>query len=199
MEHNETRLMVLARIPDLSAAGSEGGSSPASSAESGRLISQVASFRLLAATALLLLLGAIIPFSLCQKASTPAPTAATSSPSPASDHSPPPAPVALWPSRVLDAPAPQPDVAVVPPRAADDTPQMSAWPNPAHLTSYQTEAGVKGPQSSSNQPTAVRPPLFQADAGTGQPGPAPGSAQLKGLLPKPVIQNTHVRTRSSVH
>ena len=181
MEYEKTRLMVLARIPNLGVAGSEVGNYPAFPAEKGRLISQVTSFRLLAVTTLLLLLGAVIPFSFVQRASTPTTTSATPSSSSVSDPSP-----------------PQPDVAVGSPIKADDVPQMSRWPNPTHPTSPHQGTGVEGTQSDLNQ-TPIRSTLYQADARAGHQQPEPGSAPLKGLFLKPVIQNPHDRARSSIH
>ena len=196
MEHSESRLNVLARIPDLSSPGSgcKGGSLPA---ESGRLISQAASFRVLAATAVLLAAAAIVPFSLRQKATAPPATVTTPSPTQASELSPSSAAAALWPSRVSDAPSPQPSVAGVRPKQVDETPQMSVWLNPANATSGHTESWSEGTQSGSDRLPAACLPLLQADAHSARPEPA--SAQLKDLFEKPLSKNTHDHARSSVH
>ena len=195
MQHKEARLMVLARIPNLSATGPEGESGTTLPAECGRLISQVVSFRLLAATALLLLLVAIMPFSLREKASPPATIRATPSTA-ASDVS------ALQPDFASIAPtaASVPPMATgTPPTAANAIPQMSSWPNPAQSASPQTATGGEGPQSGANQPMTIPPPFYQADARAAYQEPAPGASPFKGPIQKPVIQNSHDRTRSSIH
>ena len=71
MDLQRKKWTVLARIPDLNAAGADGaadeeagGGLPAST---GRLIKQALSFRLLVGTALFLLVAAVMPFALRQE------------------------------------------------------------------------------------------------------------------------------------
>ena len=72
MEYETQRLRVIARIPKISRSGSGSDIHLVAHEEDGRLISQTVAFRLLAATALLLLFVAIIPYSIGIGGKTPA-------------------------------------------------------------------------------------------------------------------------------
>ena len=182
---------VLARIPDLNAAGADGtadedtdGGLPVST---GRLIKQWLSFRLLVGTALFLLIAAVIPFALGKKAPSVDPPSATdtattwhsASGSASTNTSPtdkiqtagaaPVRPVALisaiprqsCPPAIVPPP-PETKGAPQPGRAADG-PLMSRWPNPAHAPSRPANAGAEPPRAIANQPVAVRPSEYEAD------------------------------------
>jgi hypothetical protein len=176
MDRQQTKLIVLARIPDLSV--SEHKASPGNRlASRGRVISQALSFKLLAVLALLLVAMAIVPLTVNKTGSPtdspPAidPVAARQPNSPAvltNAGTGPIAPVAqtavstptlVRPSPVPSVP-PQPVIATTPPAPAPTpaaaAPLMSAWPNPGHPTSTP-EAGSNQPQASLNQAMAIRP------------------------------------------
>jgi hypothetical protein len=142
MERERPKLTVLARIPNLKSGGSGSTHRSTLPNEEGRLISQTAAFRLLAATIVLLLVVAVIPLS----ASKTDPKAAT----PVADELP-------W----------QPGITSASRTAAEDAPQMSSWPNPSHSTSAQIEERREGVPPAANQPMAVRPTQYKADARTG--------------------------------
>ncbi len=148
MVQNESALVVLARVPHLDAAAAEGDTASIPQ-EAGRLIGQLMSFRLLAGTILLLLLMTIIPFTAGEKASTPAPVAATAA------TSPPPAFGAI--PRLSE-------VTGELEKAAAKAPQMSIWPNPDHPTSGVKEDRIDGAQPVANPSTAIRMPEYNADA-----------------------------------
>ena len=73
MDQQETKPMVLARIPDLNAAGHKrpGGGSPPSN---GRVIGQAFSFKLLAVAVVLLVGMAIVPFTWNRSSQSPDPS-----------------------------------------------------------------------------------------------------------------------------
>jgi hypothetical protein len=194
MDSPRNEWTVLARIPDLNAAGADGaadddpdGGWPTSA---GRLIKQALAFRLLIGTALFLLAAAVIPFILGKKA--PSVDASSASDLATAWHSPsssmsanaspmgklPPAgtapqrPVALIPATpersrppAIIPPVPDANVASQPHRTTDN-PLMSRWPNPARAPSPL--AGAEGPQASANQPIAVRPSEYEADRRAGR-------------------------------
>ena len=140
MEREKSQLMVLARIPNLSSGGSEGAGHATLPNEDGRMISQTVAFRLLAATILLLLVVAIIPFSMSNKTPKPAPTAAASTPSP---------------SPAADTVGWMPHVASAPQQAAETAPQMSSWSPPIRPTSSQIEESREGLPPAGNRPMAA--------------------------------------------
>lgn len=156
--------MVLARFPVIDLA--DRGEAPQTIPDSrGRLFGQALSFKLLAASVLVLVVGAVVPWSLKQKntsdssASEPAVTWQSRPPKAAIE--PTPVCVAAAPASVSapQAPATTPRVASRPqiitsvPAAATTTTGaslMSAWPNREHPIPSPTEAKT-------NQPMVVRP------------------------------------------
>jgi hypothetical protein len=150
MDVQRKQWIVLARIPDLNAAGADGAADGetggALSASAGRLIKQALSFKLLVGTALFLL--AVAVFAVGKKApptdpaatwpSDPAPVAADASPTDTVPSTPVVAsrPPAMIPATTEPARAP----AIIPPPSivkdtpqpspAVDQPRMSSWPNP---------------------------------------------------------------------
>jgi hypothetical protein len=150
MEHERTRLRVLARIPKIGGTGSESGDLATLPEEDGRLISQTVAFRLLAATALLLLVVAVIPFSRSESGPKPAVTGVSSTPSPAAD-------VLSWTPVAERASR----------KAAEDGSQMSIWPSPDHPSSPEVEGRAEGLPPAGNRPPTTREPQYQADARAG--------------------------------
>jgi hypothetical protein len=204
MDSPRTKWTVLARIPDLNAAGAEGtvdddsdGGLPTSA---GRLVKQALSFRLLIGTALFLLAAAVIPFALGKKAPpgdpSPASDSATVWHSPSSSASANTSPISRLPTAGT---APQRPVALIPatsersrppamipppdakaasqPHRTPDGPLMSRWPNPAQA--HSQPAGAEGPQASANQPITVRPSEYEADRRAGGQPQTPDNSSKK--------------------
>jgi hypothetical protein len=154
MEYETQRLRVLARIPKISRSSSGSDIHLVAPEEDGRLISQTVAFRLLAATALLLLFAAIIPCSIVIGSKTPAPAAAT-----IVDATP-------TPTATADASLGTP-VAAASPQKTDEIPQMSIWPRPDRANNPQMEGRAEGLSSTGNASPAPRAPQYQADARAG--------------------------------
>jgi hypothetical protein len=179
MYQSETNLPILARIPQVG-----GGQSWARSTQptsKGRLISQVSSFRLLAACIVVLLVIAAFPMALRKKsapaASTPAVAAA---PAPQWQPSGPAASIGVAPVATAPAAAPTfvpvsatansapiagafPQPAAGKPLTTADNrnlPLMSAWPNPAAPPAAPGELGAEQPQVEANRAKALRPPDY---------------------------------------
>ncbi len=178
MDRQETKLMVLARIPDVGVAEHHA-TRERLPTSSGRVIGQALSFKLLAVAVLLLVVTATIPFALWRNGLATAPSTA---PSTAADASTPwqagsPVPSAgtapIWAAPTVAAvPAsaptpvkpllmpdvvPQPKVGSdFPAPAATDAPLMSTWPNPSHPIA-SPEAGGEEPRANMNQAMAIRP------------------------------------------
>ena len=187
---------VLARIPDLNAAGADGTADEDADrglpASTGRLIRQALSFRLLVGTALFLLAAAVIPFALGKKAPSVDPSAATdaasawhsASGSASADASPaekipamaaaPVRPVALIPATPQRSRPPAivplpPDTKGAPqPSRAADQPLMSRWPNPAHAPSRPAMRGTEPSRAVANKPIAAHPSEYEADRRAGR-------------------------------
>jgi hypothetical protein len=152
MEQEKSKLVVLACIPNLKGGRSGSAGHVTFPNEEGRLISQTVAFRLLAATIVLLLVVAIIPFSAGKSDPKPAATTASSTPSPT--------------PAATDLPW-QPNTPRVPQKAVEESAQMSVWPSPNRPIASQIEERPEGLPSPSNQPTAVRSTQYKADARTG--------------------------------
>ena len=93
---------------------------------------------------------------------------------------------------------PPPETAAAPPPAPSaDVPLMSSrWPNPAHAAGPQDNLGAEAPRAEANQPMAVRPPEYQADARAGNRPDAP-RAPAKPNTDKSVTGDRYDRTRPS--
>jgi hypothetical protein len=174
MDGETTQPMILARIPDVATSTKYGGGHQVP-ASTGRVIGQAASFKLLAGSALLLVVVAVIPYALWKQGQS-ADTSATAEALPAlhsGSSAPSAAPAPTWtPVAAVPASAPIPaspspmpnatlqaTVASAPPApAAVDSPLMSAWPNVAHPVAPQ--AGAEEPRAGANQAMAVRSPEY---------------------------------------
>ena len=188
MQHIETGLIILARIPDLSAAQAAKENGAPLPTETGRLLSQVVSFRLLGATVLLLLLVAIIPYSLRERASAPTAPAAAPSPAAVSDVLTRPLDPAGNPPMVKNDPQ---GPAVVAPTTAGDAVQMTPWSPPTQPAASQAVAGADRPTSDLGQPATNPSPVYQADARTAYQEPARGVSTFERPNQTPVIQNNY--------
>ncbi len=107
-------------------------------------------------------------------------------------------------------PSPSETAAAPPPTTADqrcasvpgrcpppaDVPLMSRWPDPAHAAGPQDNLGAEAPRAEANQPMAVRPPEYEADARAGNRPDAP-RAPAKPNTEKSVTGDRYDRTRPS--
>jgi hypothetical protein len=169
MERQDTKPLVLARIPDLGTARRSEGREGLPQSK-GRVFSQALSFKLLATVALVLVAVAMIPWTLTRSAPSADPPAVVDSspqwhvsPSAATANAVPP-PTYLVAQSVTAARSPTNSTMAPPdtiplPRAAGvsaasaptDPPPMSLWPNPAHPISPSTDARVEESHVGVNQ------------------------------------------------
>ena len=222
MDHHRTRVPVLARFPDLNDCESDANRHKTSGlallaaggrliiqtlsmatrnraasfgllASSGRLISQTMSIKLLAGTALFLMVGAVLPFCIGKNPppadsspgiDSPVTAQSGSANATAEDASAADEAVALTASRptvrLIAATGPSPAPAMLPasseipgrPQAGppNDEPQMSRWPSPAPTDLQPTGVGGAVSPAGVYGPAATRPTEYQADAGS-----APGN------------------------
>lgn len=187
MDQQGTRRVVFARFPDVSS-GRGSSSQKAVPVSSGRLLSQAASFKVLAVAVAVLVIIAIVPFAFNRSGSMPEtqtvaspqpewnpnPTAAPApvEVAPATPAAPAPiavAPVAAQPALVASRPtpvaAPAPTATPAPPvtPAPAETPTMSTWPNPSYpVPTLKTSEDQ--PQASANQTMALRPSEYSRNS-----------------------------------
>ncbi len=212
-------IKVLACFPDLNSFKTEqrddgaAETSPPSSA--GRIINQALAFKLLSAVTLLLLAVAVFPLFSSRAdrpaaspsatdASLPWQAGATAGPGEttmAQSSAPRPATVVPATPQQSLAPVilpPPPETAAAPrPTPSADVPLVSSrWPNPAHAVSPQDNPGGEPPRAEANQPMAVRPPEYQADARAGNRPDNP-AAPANPNSDKSVTGDRYDRTRPS--
>ncbi len=166
MDGQETRLIVFARIPDVSAAGFWDGWTARLKSQ-GRILDQATSFRMLATVALLLVGVAILPSQSNKnerptdtpsvaEAAPPSVAPASTASAPAKPASPPVA--ASNPAHVLPATVAA-NRSAVDQSATDASAMSSPWPNKAHPPRQLTASGEE-PQTGVDETLATRPPEY---------------------------------------
>jgi hypothetical protein len=194
MNQHKTNVPVLARFPDLNdgTANAKHNKTPGFGllASSGRLFGQTLSIKLLAGTALFLLVGAVLPFCIGKNPppadSSPTGDSAVTAQSKLANATPEAAPVAdeavaltasRLPVRVIAAKEPSLAPAALPPSSettnkpqpgpATDVPVMSSrWPSAAPTDLQPTSVGGEAPRAGVFGPAATRPTEYEADAGS---------------------------------
>jgi hypothetical protein len=191
MVQQKTGVPVLARFPDVNGAESDGGSHETKGlgllASSGRLISQAASIKVLAGTALFLLVGAVLPFCIARNPSvgslpTDDPlaagqtTSATAVPNDVLGTGEAATLTASRPAvRVMAAKELSAAPTVLPPSAegdgrlqpSPDAPMMSRWPGATPGDLQSTKAGGATPQPGTGPSDAVRQAEYEANVRAG--------------------------------
>jgi hypothetical protein len=193
MVHKDTEVPVLARFPDVNDTTSDHRAHTTKGvgllASTGRLIGQATSIKLLAGTALFLIVGAVLPF--CIGKSPPAnlspagdsltemqPNSSGATPETTPDAGEAAALIAGRPAvRVIATKEPSSAPAAIPPSAeangklqagsASEASLSSRWPTPAPAELQSPNVGGPTLQPGVNQPAAVRQAEYEADARTG--------------------------------